>query len=326
MAGFVEVVSLRKHFPLRTGFIQALRKNPEYLFAVDGVSFTITRGEVFGLVGESGSGKTTTGKLTIRLIEPTSGAVRIGGVNIFSLNQAVLRASRKKMQMIFQDPYESLNPRERVIDAVTLPLRVHHAIRSPTDKLSNAKKLLETVDLEPAGDFLYKFPHQLSGGQRQRVALARALSLRPEYIVADEPVSMLDLSIRAEMLRLMLKLREEFNLTYLFITHDLGVARYACRRTAVMYLGKIVEIGPTEEVISNPLHPYTKLLTSSAPVPDPKVKKDWKILAIGEIPSAANPPPGCRFHPRCAMATSECSSVEPRLLESEVRAVACHHA
>jgi peptide/nickel transport system ATP-binding protein len=324
-AALVRAEGLRKWFPVRRGLGDALRRRPPlFLKAVDGVSFEVKEREVFCLVGESGCGKTTTGRLLLRLEEPTSGAVLFEGKNIFELEGEELKEFRRKAQIVFQDPYESLNPTMKVVDIVTEPLAIHGLLNRRDDKLEAAAKALEEVALTPPENFLYRYPHELSGGQRQRVAIARAMILKPKFVVADEPVSMLDVSIRAGILKLMLDLREKYGVAYLFITHDLALAKHIGDRIAVMYLGKIVEMGGVEQVIDNPLHPYTKALVAAIPSPDPR-EKIGAIPVIGEIPSPVNPPPGCRFHPRCPYATEECRSREPELVEVEKgHYVACH--
>ena len=320
----VEAVNLKKYFPVRAGILDVIRRRPKlYVRAVDGVTFKIYRKEIFCLAGESGCGKTTTGRTILRLIEPTAGKVFFDGENILEYDYEKLKEFRRKAQIIFQDPYESLNPRMTVHDIVEEPLRIHK-IGDKSERYERVLKTLEDVELKPPESFVYRRPHELSGGQRQRVAIARALVLNPEFIVADEPVSMLDMSIRAEILNLMLRLRDEHGLTYLFITHDLAVAKYICDRIGIMYLGKIVELGPAEEVIDNPYHPYTKALISAVPTPDPK-DKIGEIPIKGEVSSPINVPKGCRFHPRCIYATKICREKEPPLKEvSNNHFVACH--
>jgi len=321
----VKVVDLKKWFPVRRGLLSSLlSKRRDYIKAVDGVSFEVRRGEVFGLAGESGCGKTTTGKTILRLLEPTAGEVYFEGVNIFRLSRSELKPLRRRMQIIYQDPYESLNPRMTVYDIVSEPISVHGMAETASEKEEMVANALKDVELVPPEEFMYRFPHELSGGQRQRVAIARALVLEPKFIVADEPVSMLDVSIRAEILKLMLKLRDEFGLSYLFITHDLATARHMCHRIAIMYLGKIVEMAPMEKLIREPLHPYTEALLAAVPVPDPTAEK-VRVLIRGEVPSPLNPPPGCRFHTRCPYATEKCRREEPKLVEVEMgHLVACH--
>ena len=325
MENVVEADGLKKWFPVRRGLADIiLRRSPKFIRAVDGVSFAIKRGEIFCLAGESGCGKTTTGRLILRLEEPTAGRILFKGVDITSLDGEELIEFRRKAQIIFQDPYESLNPHMRVIDIISEPLSIHKLAHNREEVIERVVKTLEDVALKPPEEFMYRYPHELSGGQRQRVAIARAMILQPEFIVADEPVSMLDMSIRAEILDLMLGIRDRYGIAYLFITHDLAVAKHICDRIAIMYLGKVVELGEATEVIDNPLHPYTKALTAAIPVPDPRVKIG-EIPIKGEVPSPISPPSGCRFHPRCPYAMDICSKKEPDLKEVEKgRKVACH--
>lgn len=321
----VEARNLVKHFPLQLGFFKTLvsRQIP-YVHAVEGVSFKIFRQEVFGLVGESGCGKTTTGRLLLRLIEPTSGQVLFRGEDITSINlERKMRKLRKNMQIIFQDPYESLNPRMSVFDIIAEPLRIQKAA-SESQMADKVAEALEDLEMRPPEEFMYRFPHELSGGQRQRIAIGRAFVLKPKFLVADEPVSMLDVSIRSEVLRLLLGLIERYHSSFLYITHDIALARHMCDRIAVMYLGKIVEKGTTEEVIGKPIHPYTEALIAAVPVPDPSARR-IAVVIKGEVPSAINPPPGCRFHTRCPYAEEICQKVEPKLVAIEKdRHVACH--
>jgi oligopeptide/dipeptide ABC transporter ATP-binding protein len=285
-----------------------------FVQAVDGVSFEIERGEIFCLVGESGCGKTTIANTLLGLVKPTSGKAFFSGMDLFALQKREMRKLRQNVQMIFQDPYESLNPHMTIFDIVAEPLQVNHLAHDSEALESTVAQSLEAVGLTPPESYLNSYPHQLSGGQRQRVAIAAALVLKPELIVADEPVSMLDISVRAGILTLMLNLRKEFNLTYLFITHDLATARNFVDRIAVMYLGRIVEMGETKTVIENPHHPYTKALISVVPVPDPRARKQKTLLA-GEIPSPVQIPPGCRFHTRCPIARDSCAKEEPEFRE-----------
>jgi peptide/nickel transport system ATP-binding protein len=323
----VSLNNIKKWFPVRQGIIDNLlaRGEPEFVRAVDGVSIEIRRGEVFGLVGESGSGKTTVGRLALRLLEPTEGKVIFDNIDLSTLSAEELRLLRSRMQVIFQDPMASLNPRMTVIDAISHPLEIHQA-----DKLEDKEEIicamLEDVGLSPPEVFLNKYPHQLSGGQRQRVVIARALVTEPDLILADEPIAMADVSVRALLLELMRFLKDEHNLTYLYITHDLATAKYICDRIGVMYLGKLVEVSDLSSVYNNPLHPYTQALMAAVPIPDPLRRRN-QPLPRGEIPSPINPPSGCRFHPRCSYAEDICGRDEPELREIEPgHTVACHFA
>jgi oligopeptide/dipeptide ABC transporter ATP-binding protein len=295
--------------------------------AVDGVSLEVRRGETLGVVGESGCGKSTLGRLLVRLHDPTSGTVRFDGKDITSLSRSALRPFRREMQMIFQDPYASLNPRKRVIQIVGDPFRIHRTA-GEKDVRKRVQELLEVVGL--SADHVNRFPHEFSGGQRQRIGVARALALAPQLIVADEPVSALDVSIQAQVVNLLDDLQDEFGLTYVFIAHDLGVVRHVSDRIAVMYLGVVVEIAPADDLYARPVHPYTEALLSAIPVLDtgdsePAPRRE-RIVLEGEVPSSIEPPTGCRFHPRCRYATEICSVERPKLEDfGGGRYAACHH-
>jgi len=307
----LSVKGLEVHVAARSGFFSALfSRETAYVRAVDGIDFTLDRGEILCLAGESGSGKTTTGKATLRLIEPTGGEVLFRGEDLVRFNRSRLRRFRQEGQIIFQDPFESLNPRQTVFSTVAEPLEVNHLVKSRQEKEDRVAEALCDAGLNNPGELFMRYPHELSGGQRQRLAIAGALVLKPDYIVADEPVSMLDLSIRAGILKLMVDLRDNRGISYLFITHDLSLAWLISDRIAVMYLGKIVELGGADQVIKEPLHPYTKALVSVIPVPK-RVSLAGKKLLKGETPDPINIPPGCRFHPRCPEVQPRCREEEP---------------
>jgi peptide/nickel transport system ATP-binding protein len=308
---------LRKWFPVRRRLHQALRGERRHVRAVDGVSFEVYKGEIFGLIGESGCGKTTTGKLVMKLLEPTGGTIEFEGTDATRLEKDALAAYRRKVQMVFQDPYASMNPRFKIRDVLEEPLAVHGIGAGRQEREDLVSQALAAVKLTPVADFMGRFPHMLSGGQRQRAATARTLILSPDLIVADEPVSMIDLSTRAEILAMMKELQRQFGLTFLYITHDLSTARYFTDRIAVMYLGRIVEVGSPDDVVDRPAHPYTRALISAVCEPESGRVDVIKELPIkGEIPSAADIPSGCRFHPRCVFATRECAELAEPELES----------
>jgi oligopeptide transport system ATP-binding protein len=311
-APLLEVRDLRMHFPISEGVV--MRRRVGVVKAVDGVDFSIRRGETLGLVGESGCGKTTTGRCILRLERPTSGEIVYDGKEVSRLERDELLALRRRMQVIFQDPYSSLNPRMKVGDIVGEPIRVHGLERSAGKRRARVRELLSVCGLDP--NFADRYPHEMSGGQRQRVGVARALALEPEFIVCDEAVSALDVSIQAQVVNLLEDLRERFGLTYLFIAHDLSVVRHLCQRVAVMYLGRIVELADGDELFDNPLHPYTQTLLAAVPAPDPDVeaKREFRP-SRGEVPSPINPPTGCVFHPRCPVAVEGCAGARPELRE-----------
>jgi oligopeptide/dipeptide ABC transporter ATP-binding protein len=320
------VTGLVKYFPVKGGILSALLGKEMFVHAVDGVSFDIHKGEILGVVGESGCGKTTTGRLLVRLETPTAGRMLFEGEDTGTLKGRALKEFRRNVQMVFQDPYESLNPRLTVYNTVSEPLTVHHVGETMEEQEEMVIQALENAELKPAEQFLYRYPHELSGGQRQRVAIARALVLRPKFIVADEPVSMLDVSIRAGIMNLMLSLRSQYDIPFMFISHDVSVTRYMSHRIAVMYLGSIVELAPSEGVIKSPKHPYTEALLSAVPVPDP-MAKHGRVQIRGELPSPINLPTGCVFHPRCLYRREICRVVRPELNEVEPgHWVQCHFA
>ena len=316
----LRVDKLKMYFPIKAGVFQ---RHIGDIKAVDGVNFEIVTGETLGLVGESGCGKTTTGRAIIRLYKPTGGHVFFEGQDMAELKGETLRKMRRKMQMIFQDPYASLNPRMSVSGIISEPLTVHHVV-SGQEKKDKVAELMELVGLNPG--LMNRYPHEFSGGQRQRIGLARSLALQPNLIICDEPISALDVSIQAQVVNLLEELQEKFGLTYLFIAHDLSMVRHISDRTAVMYLGKVVEMSPQEELYNHPLHPYTQALLSAVPIPDPVVeRKRQRIILTGDVPSPAHPPLGCNFNPRCPLAQTVCQEEEPEWREaSSGHWVACH--
>ena len=317
----IRVENLKKYFPITRGII--IQRTIGYVRAVDDVSFFVHKGETFGLVGESGCGKTTLGRTILQLYRPTAGKVYFDGIDLTTLKGEELRKMRRRMQIIFQDPYASLNPRMTVGDIIGEPLEVH-GIAKGREKRERVMELLKTVGLNPY--FINRYPHEFSGGQRQRIGVARALAMYPDFIVCDEPISALDVSIQAQIINLLEDLQEKFNLTYLFIAHDLAVVRHISNRVAVMYLGKIVELTDRDSLYNNPLHPYTQALLSAVPIPDPVVEERRKrIILKGDVPSPANPPSGCRFHTRCPVAMDVCKEVEPEFKDvGGGHWVACH--
>ena len=317
----LQVKGLKKYFPTRSGVFSHVSG---WVKAVDDVSFDIKEGETFGLVGESGCGKTTVGRTILRLMEPTGGEAIFEGKNLFELDKKTLRATRRRIQIIFQDPYSSLNPRMTVGSIVGEPLKVH-GLAKGKELDEKVGQLLDRVGLRP--DHESRYPHEFSGGQRQRIGIARALALNPQFIVCDEAVSALDVSIQAQILNLLRDLQQEYHLAYLFISHDLNVVEYLANRIAVMYLGKLAEVAATKELFANPQHPYTQALLSANPIPDPSVQRE-RILLSGDVPSPLNPPAGCRFHTRCPQVMDVCKSAEPPLIQigplEQVHQVWCH--
>lgn len=308
----VTIRDLKMHFPVTEGAL--FSRQVAQVRAVDGISFTIRKGETLGLVGESGCGKTTTGRCILRLEHPTAGEILFDGKNLVDLDQKSMRALRQKIQVIFQDPYSSLNPRMKIGEIISEPMMVHRTEPNKAARDARVMELLRLCGLDPR--FADRYPHEMSGGQRQRVGIARALSVRPEFIICDEAISALDVSIQAQIINLLEDLREQFGLTYLFIAHDLSVVRHLCHRVAVMYLGKIVELADCDELYNNPLHPYTQALLAAVPVPDPDLEKARAHRIVkGEVPSPINPPKGCVFHPRCPLAIDSCAKNVPELRE-----------
>jgi oligopeptide transport system ATP-binding protein len=318
----IQVRQLKKYFPIRQGLI--FEKVVGAVKAVDGITFDIHQGETLGLVGESGCGKTTAGRTILGLYPLTAGSVQISGIQVEGVKKQNLKLLRRKAQMIFQDPYASLNPRWTVSAIIGEPLRVHKLLEDDKARTERVHALMLKVGLSPR--LINRFPHEFSGGQRQRIGVARALASDPEFIVCDEPISALDVSIQAQVVNLLEDLQDEFGLTYLFIAHDLSMVRHICDRVAVMYLGVIVELADRNELYENPLHPYSQALLSAVPVPDPKTsRKRQRIILPGDVPSPINPPSGCRFHPRCPIAMEICSKVDPEWREIEPEHwVACH--
>jgi len=316
----LSVSDLRKHFAVKAGVFS---REVERVHAVDGVSFDIGRGETLGLVGESGCGKSTTGRCILRLIEPSSGAVTFQGTDVMRMDREALRSLRRDMQIIFQDPYASLNPRLTVAAIVGEALHIHGLAKTRREHEERVVQLLETVGLQP--DHMRRFPHEFSGGQRQRIGIARALAVEPKLIVCDEPVSALDVSIQAQVINLLEDLQEKFSLTYLFIAHDLSVVEHISTRIAVMYLGRVVEIAPSRDLYDTPLHPYSEALLSAVPIPDPTIKRK-RIMLQGDVPNPIHPPSGCHFHTRCPIARPDCAQRDPVLRESRPgHWVACHY-
>ncbi|SFM04088.1 ABC transporter ATP-binding protein [Salibacterium qingdaonense] len=318
----LEVNNLKQYFPIKGG---VFGRTVNHVKAVDDVSFYVNEGETLSIVGESGCGKSTTGRAVLRLDEPTEGDIQFNGENLLDLNKNDMRKKRKDMQIIFQDPYASINPRQTVRQVLEEAMAIQDVVPK-ADRVDKMMELLDTVGL--GSHQLDRFPHEFSGGQRQRVGIARALAVDPKFIICDESVSALDVSIQAQVLNLLKNLQEQYNLTYLFIAHDLGVVRHISDRVAVMYLGRVVEIGEKEEIFDNPKHPYTKSLLSAIPVPDPSHKQE-RIVLKGDVPSPIDPPPGCRFHTRCPFATEKCRDETPELRKTETMTgtheAACHY-
>jgi len=321
-APLLEVRDLVKHFPITRGVV--FKREIGAVQAVDGVSFSVAPGETLGLVGETGCGKSTTARLIARLLEPTSGEILFDGADLAAMRGSQLKNARRDVQMIFQDPYSSLNPRKTVGSIIEQPFQIHGLLGETGARRRRVQELMEQVGLNP--EHYNRYPHEFSGGQRQRIGVARALALNPRLIIADEPVSALDVSIQAQILNLLSDLQRDLGLTIIFIAHDLSVVRHMCDRVAVMYLGRIVELAPAEQLYANPQHPYTAALLAAVPVPDPERRGAPRALLGGDVPSAASPPSACRFHPRCPRATAKCSEVTPQLEASDDGSlVACHY-
>jgi peptide/nickel transport system ATP-binding protein len=313
----LSIEGLRKWFSLSGGLLSFLsRSRSSQVRAVDGITLNLVRSEAIAIVGESGCGKTTLARLITRLIDPTEGRIRFEGTDITTISGKQLKEYRRKVQITFQNPYDSMNERQTVFEVIREPIMFHKLATTHEQELQMVKRALQLVRLNPPENFISRFISQLSGGERQRVGIARAIIMEPSVLVADEPVSMLDVSIRAELMSLLLELKQKLNMTMIIITHDLAVASYLADRMVVMYLGKVVEIGPADKVCTNPLHPYTKALLDAVPRPDPYLR-ERKLALSGEPPNAIDPPSGCRFHPRCSFATEECSIIEPQMIEAE---------
>lgn len=324
----LELRGVKKYFPLQRGIFDSLTGREQlYLKAVDDISLSIQRGEVFGLAGESGSGKSTLGRLAVKLHDPSEGEVIFNGTSLNGLSHRQLVPLRRQMQTIFQDPVASMNPRMSLLEGIGHGLKIHKMVKNQAEFEAMVGEMMNHVGLNPAENYFHRYPHQLSGGQRQRAVIARALVLKPEFIMADEPIAMADVSVRAVLLDLMKRLQKEFNLTYLFITHDLSTAKYICDRIGIMYLGKMVEMGDLRSIYAKPAHPYTEALLAAVPTPDPKRRNQHIPLPKGEIPNPINPPSGCTFHPRCPIAQTVCKEQVPQLRpmpDSPRHLVACH--
>jgi peptide/nickel transport system ATP-binding protein len=320
----IEAKNIKMYFPVQRGFIESMFKgDTTFVRAIDDVSLHIEKGETLGLAGESGSGKTTMGRLCVRLLKPTEGQIIYDGKDIADIKGKELRLLRRRLQFTFQDPTSSLSPRLSIGNAIADALKFQR-LGKPAERKEKVEEVLEKVGLSPASSFYDRLPHQLSGGQKQRVVFGRAIIMEPEFVVTDEPVAMVDVSIKAQLLELMLDLKKDLNLTYLFISHDLATARHVCDRIAIMYLGRVIELGDRNQVYENPLHPYTVGLIGAIPVPDPKARRS-EAIPQGEIPSPINPPSGCRFHPRCPKCMEKCKTEDPEFREVETgHSVACH--